>query len=139
MTASCILRRSFMTLILEESLVLEEIVVKGYERVVKVTDKKSGLVGIICIHNTSLGPALGGIRIYPYSTFDAALNDAMRLAKGMTYKSALARPASAAARASSLQALRKKLLNFSMHSVKRSINWKGFISVRKTSDVLQKI
>ncbi len=90
MAASCILRRSSMTLILEESLILEEIVVKGYERVVKVTDKKSGLVGIICIHNTSLGPALGGIRIYPYSTFDAALNDAMRLAKGMTYKSALA-------------------------------------------------
>ena len=83
-------KRGLMTLILEESLVLEEIVVKGYERIVKVSDKKSGLQAIICIHNTSLGPALGGTRIYPYPTFEAALNDAMRLAKGMTYKSALA-------------------------------------------------
>lgn len=90
MTGSCTLRRTFMTLSLEISLVLEEIVVKGYEKVLKVTDKKSGLKAIICIHNTSIGPALGGTRIYPYATFDAALNDAMRLAKGMTYKSALA-------------------------------------------------
>jgi leucine dehydrogenase len=79
-----------MTLVLEDSLVLEEIAVPGYERVIKVTDKKVGLTGIICMHNTVLGPTLGGTRIYPYPTFEAALNDAMRLAKGMTYKSALA-------------------------------------------------
>lgn len=75
---------------LEDSLVFEEIEVAGYEKVYKVTDDKVGLKSIICIHDTRLGPALGGTRIYPYRTFDAALTDAMRLAKGMTYKSALA-------------------------------------------------
>lgn len=64
--------------------------VKGYELVVKVTDRKLNLVGIIAIHNTELGPALGGIRIQPYATFGDALEDALRLAKGMTYKSAVA-------------------------------------------------
>lgn len=79
-----------MTLALEESLELEEIFVPGYEKVVKISNKKVGLSAIVCIHNTSMGPALGGTRIYPYPSFDAALNDVMRLAKGMTYKSALA-------------------------------------------------
>jgi leucine dehydrogenase len=55
-----------------------------------VTDDQVGLKAIICIHNTTLGPALGGTRIYPFASFEAALTDAMRLAKGMTYKSALA-------------------------------------------------
>lgn len=77
-----------MTLVLEQALELEEIFVSGYEKVIKVTNKEAGLKAIICIHNTTLGPALGGIRIYPYQTFEAALNDVMRLAKGMTYKSA---------------------------------------------------
>lgn len=75
---------------LEETLVLEEIPMNGYEKIYKVTDARAGLKGIICIHNTTLGPALGGTRIYPFSSFEAALTDAMRLAKGMTYKSALA-------------------------------------------------
>jgi leucine dehydrogenase len=79
-----------MTLTLEKTLVLEDIFVEGYEKVVKVTDPRVGLRAIICIHNTALGPALGGTRIYPYATFEAALEDAKRLAKGMTYKSALA-------------------------------------------------
>lgn len=68
----------------------EKIPVKGYEQVVKVTDKKSKLTAIIAIHSTALGPALGGTRIQPYKTFDAALEDALRLSKGMTYKSAVA-------------------------------------------------
>jgi leucine dehydrogenase len=79
-----------MTLILEETLVLEEIFVPGYERVIKVTDEKTGLKALISLHNTSIGPALGGTRIYPYASFDDALNDVLRLSKGMTYKSALA-------------------------------------------------
>jgi leucine dehydrogenase len=79
-----------MPLIEQENLVLEKIDIPGYERVIKVTDDKAGLKAIICIHDTTLGPALGGTRIYPYLTFEAALNDVMRLAKGMTYKSALA-------------------------------------------------
>lgn len=69
----------------------EEILdVAGYERVIKVVDLDSGLLGIIAIHNTTLGPGLGGTRIYPYKDFDEALTDALRLSKGMTYKAAIA-------------------------------------------------
>ncbi len=78
-----------MTLVLEQALELEEIFVPGYEKVIKVTNEEAGLKAIICIHNTTMGPALGGIRIYPYATFEVALNDVLRLSKGMTYKSAI--------------------------------------------------
>jgi len=64
--------------------------IPGYEEVVEVIDQASGLHGFIAIHNTSLGPALGGVRIYPYRSKEEALNDALRLAKAMTKKSALA-------------------------------------------------
>ena len=74
----------------QKSLQFEKINIKGYESVVKVVDKKAGLTAVIAIHNTALGPALGGTRIQPYATFEAALEDALRLAKGMTYKSAIA-------------------------------------------------
>ncbi|HEY2810042.1 MAG TPA: Glu/Leu/Phe/Val dehydrogenase [Rhabdochlamydiaceae bacterium] len=79
-----------MTLILEDTLTFEEVIIPGYEKVIKISQKEAGLSAIICIHNSALGPALGGTRIYPYPTFEAALNDVMRLAQGMTYKSALA-------------------------------------------------
>lgn len=79
-----------MTLVLEQALELEEIFIPGYEKVIKVSQKEAGLNAIICIHTTVMGPALGGIRIYPYPTFEAALSDVLRLAKGMTYKSAIA-------------------------------------------------
>lgn len=69
---------------------IEPIPVKGYELVVKVVDKKANLTAIIAIHDTTMGPALGGIRIHPYATFDDALNDVLRLARGMTHKSAVA-------------------------------------------------
>lgn len=72
------------------NLTQEELKVEGYEKVLKVTESRSGLEAIIAIHNTALGPALGGTRIYPYSNFDAALKDVLRLSKGMTYKSAVA-------------------------------------------------
>ena len=68
----------------------DKIPVEGYEQVVKITDNAAGLTAIIAIHNTSLGPALGGIRIQPYASFSAALEDVLRLSKGMTYKSAIA-------------------------------------------------
>lgn len=74
----------------QKNLQFERIIVKGFEKVVKVTDQKAGLTAIIAIHNTLLGPALGGIRIKAYGTFHEALEDALRLAKGMTYKSAIA-------------------------------------------------
>jgi leucine dehydrogenase len=71
------------------TLQFETIAVKGYEQVIKVTDKKAGLNAIIAIHDTTLGPALGGTRIFPYANFNDALEDVLRLSKGMTYKSAV--------------------------------------------------
>lgn len=61
-----------------------------YEEVVYCHDAASGLRAIVAIHSTALGPALGGTRFYPYKSGDDALVDVLRLAKGMTYKSALA-------------------------------------------------
>jgi leucine dehydrogenase len=71
-------------------LIMEKLPIKGYEQVLKVTHRKTKLQAIIAIHDTRLGPALGGIRIYPYTTFEQALTDALRLSEGMTYKSAVA-------------------------------------------------
>lgn len=79
-----------MTLVLEDSLVLEEIPVEGYEKVFKVTDPRTRLKAIICLHSTKLGPTLGGTRMHPYATFEEALTDVKRLSRGMTYKSAMA-------------------------------------------------
>lgn len=73
----------------DSSLSIEKLSMIGYEQVIKVTDIDSGLKAIIAIHNTTLGPALGGIRIQPYASFTTALEDVLRLAKGMTYKSSL--------------------------------------------------
>lgn len=54
------------------------------------TDKASRLRAIVAIHDTRLGPSLGGCRFLPYDTDEAAVVDALRLARGMTYKAALA-------------------------------------------------
>ncbi|MFQ5507542.1 MAG: Glu/Leu/Phe/Val dehydrogenase dimerization domain-containing protein [Planctomycetota bacterium] len=69
---------------------ITEIPVDGYERVVEASDPASGLNAIIAVHDTTLGPALGGLRMWPYETREEALTDALRLARGMTYKSAIA-------------------------------------------------
>jgi glutamate dehydrogenase/leucine dehydrogenase len=69
---------------------IENIAVDGYQRVMHVTDDASGLDAVISIHNTKLGPAIGGIRFYEYKSFDDQLNDALRLSKGMTFKNAAA-------------------------------------------------
>ncbi|SRR6056297_108824 len=61
-----------------------------YEQIIFNYDEVSGLKAIICIHDTTLGPALGGTRIWNYNSEEEALNDAVRLARGMTYKSAAA-------------------------------------------------
>lgn len=63
---------------------------EGYEQVVFCHDGSTGLRAVIAIHSTRLGPALGGTRFRPYATEDEAVEDVLRLAKGMTYKSALA-------------------------------------------------
>lgn len=61
-----------------------------HEEVVFCHDKTVGLKAIIAIHNTALGPALGGTRMWNYKTEDEALVDVLRLSKGMTYKAAAA-------------------------------------------------
>ncbi|MGM8365082.1 Glu/Leu/Phe/Val family dehydrogenase [Virgibacillus sp. W0181] len=61
-----------------------------YEQLVICQDKSSGLKAIIAIHDTTLGPALGGTRMWTYNTESEAIEDALRLAKGMTYKNAAA-------------------------------------------------
>jgi leucine dehydrogenase len=62
----------------------------NHEAVAFFDDKASGLRVIIAIHSTALGPACGGTRMYPYADGDAALTDALRLSRGMSYKSAIA-------------------------------------------------
>lgn len=59
-----------------------------YEQLVFCQDKNSGLKAIIAIHDTTLGPALGGVRMWPYTSEEQAIEDALRLARGMTYKNA---------------------------------------------------
>src|SRR6478672_4959967 len=61
-----------------------------YEQVVFCQDKASGLKAIIAIHDTTLGPALGGTRMWTYNSEENAIEDALRLARGMTYKNAAA-------------------------------------------------
>lgn len=61
-----------------------------YEQLVFCQDKNSGLKAIIAIHDTTLGPALGGTRMWTYDSEEGAIEDALRLAKGMTYKNAAA-------------------------------------------------
>ncbi|MGE5156147.1 MAG: Glu/Leu/Phe/Val dehydrogenase dimerization domain-containing protein, partial [Betaproteobacteria bacterium] len=63
---------------------------EGHEEVVFFHDPSSGLRAIVAIHSTALGPALGGARFYPYSSERAALDDVLRLSRGMTYKAAAA-------------------------------------------------
>ena len=67
-----------------------ELRVPGYERVVCGTEDAAGYQGIVVIHSTALGPAVGGTRYWSYKTEDEAITDGLRLARGMTYKNALA-------------------------------------------------
>ncbi|MCW8107677.1 amino acid dehydrogenase [Alteromonas ponticola] len=61
-----------------------------HEHVAFYHDEEAGLKAIIAVHNTNLGPALGGCRMWPYINSAEALNDVLRLSKGMTYKAAMA-------------------------------------------------
>ncbi len=70
--------------------VFEAIASDTHEEVLYGHDPISGLKAIIAIHSTALGPALGGTRFFPYESEDDALRDVLRLAKGMSYKSAAA-------------------------------------------------
>jgi leucine dehydrogenase len=62
----------------------------GHEEVVMASDPSCGYRGIIAVHSTALGPALGGTRFWQYDSDEAAVTDALRLSRGMTYKNAVA-------------------------------------------------
>ena len=62
----------------------------GYEQLIYMYDRNTGLRGVICIHNTSLGPALGGTRVWEYADEEEGVLDVLRLARGMTKKAACA-------------------------------------------------
>src|SRR5215210_7947177 len=61
----------------------------GHEQLLLSHDPSCGYFGIIAIHDTTLGPALGGTRFWRYASTEDAITDALRLARGMTYKSAV--------------------------------------------------
>jgi leucine dehydrogenase len=62
----------------------------NHQQVVVCHERSCGYLGIIAIHDTTLGPALGGTRFWNYGSFEEAVTDALRLARGMTYKAAVA-------------------------------------------------
>ncbi|MFJ9417069.1 Leu/Phe/Val dehydrogenase [Streptomyces sp. NPDC101227] len=62
----------------------------GHEQVVLCQDRASGLKAVIALHSTALGPALGGTRFHPYASEEEAVQDALNLSRGMSYKNALA-------------------------------------------------
>jgi leucine dehydrogenase len=70
--------------------IFEQIGSYGHEQVVFCHEPVAGYKGIIAIHNTTLGPALGGTRFWNYASDEEALTDVLRLARGMTYKAAVA-------------------------------------------------
>ena len=61
----------------------------GHEQIVFCQDERSGLRAIIAVHNTVLGPSLGGTRMWSYKSEAEAIKDVLRLSRGMTYKSAI--------------------------------------------------
>jgi leucine dehydrogenase len=69
---------------------LNELAERDFEQVVLCRDPQVGLESVIAVHNTSLGPSLGGVRMRRYPSREAAVADALNLAQAMTYKSALA-------------------------------------------------
>ena len=62
----------------------------GHEEVLVASDPTCGYRGIVAVHSTALGPALGGTRFWQYDSDEAAVTDALRLSRGMTYKNAVA-------------------------------------------------
>lgn len=69
---------------------IRKVIVPGYERIRWCFDKKTGLRSVIAVHNTVLGNALGGTRLWPFENESEALKDVLRLSEGMTRKAAMA-------------------------------------------------
>ena len=70
----------------QKNIILKSMDKMGHEQVLFCRDKKTGLKAIIAIHDTTMGPSLGGVRIWDYKNEFEALEDALRLSRGMTYK-----------------------------------------------------
>lgn len=70
-------------------LTFEKLYSMGHEEVVFFSEPSCGLKAIVAIHDTTLGPALGGTRMWPYASEEEAVEDALRLSRGMTYKAAV--------------------------------------------------
>jgi len=70
--------------------IFERLAEYDHEQVIVVQNRETGLRGFLAIHDTTLGPAFGGVRIRPYANDAEALEDALRLSRGMTYKASLA-------------------------------------------------
>ncbi|MFQ5777788.1 MAG: Glu/Leu/Phe/Val dehydrogenase dimerization domain-containing protein [Terriglobia bacterium] len=70
--------------------ILEQLAAQDHEQVIAFQNRATGLRGFLALHDTTRGPALGGVRLWPYSSEEEALADALQLARAMTYKAALA-------------------------------------------------
>ena len=70
--------------------VFENMDSRDHEEIVFCRDKETGLKAIIAVHNTAIGPALGGCRMWNYENEEAALKDVLRLSRGMSYKASIA-------------------------------------------------
>ena len=69
--------------------VLDQLSASGHKKVIYCNDPDTGLKAIIAIHDTTLGPALGGTRMWSYATEAEALEDVLRLSSAMTYKASI--------------------------------------------------
>ena len=81
--------RNYKEKVLYSSFVLDDMCKLGHENVYFCNDKETGLKAIIAIHNTVLGPSLGGVRMWNYNNEQEALYDVLRLSRGMTYKASI--------------------------------------------------
>jgi leucine dehydrogenase len=86
----CSDRLLIMTVLNTSESLFDQMKAYGHQKIVFCNDPDTGLKAIIAIHDTTLGPALGGTRMWAYKSEADALNDVLRLSKAMTYKSAVA-------------------------------------------------
>ncbi len=70
--------------------IFQQLAEKGHEKVLLCSNPDVGLRAIIAVHSTVLGPGLGGVRMWPFKSYEEALTDVLRLSRGMTYKAAAA-------------------------------------------------
>ena len=75
--------------VIEDGVVFNNMLLMGHEQVVFCQDKETGLKAIIAIHDTTLGPALGGTRMWNYNSEEEAIEDVLRLSRGMSLKAAI--------------------------------------------------